>query len=71
MKPQLPDQIRLKFPPEIVHVISSYVPHLPPKKYPSPSLQRELKRLQVSPLRGKNSMYLKDFDDFVLDEPLE
>lgn len=71
MKPQLPDEIRLKFPSEIIHIISSFVPHLPPKKQTSPSLQRELKRLQCSPLRGKNEMYLKGFDDFVLDEQIE
>lgn len=71
MKPQLPDSIRLRFPPEIVHIINSFVPHLPIKKIPSPSLQREIKRLQYSYLSGKNEMYLKEFDDFVLDELLE
>jgi hypothetical protein len=68
MKPQLPHEIRLKFPPEIVHIIASYVPHLPLKEYPSPSLQREFKRIQTPKLHGKNEMYLKDFDDFLLDE---
>ena len=67
MKPQLPDEIRRLFPSEIVHIIMSYTPHLEPKKVVSPSLQRELQRIQQSPLRGKNEMYMKEFDDFILE----
>lgn len=67
MKPELPMTIQLKFPVEIVSVINSFVPHFPKKKEVSPTLQRELERIQRSPLKGKNEMYMKTFEDFILD----
>lgn len=67
MKPQLPDHIRKKLPSELIHLIATYVPHMEPVKIPSPSLQRELIRLQRSPLGRKNELYLKEFEDFILD----
>jgi len=70
MKPQLPNEIRYLFPSDIVHVIQTFVPHLEPKsppKTPSPSLQKELIKLQNITLRGKSSMYMIELDDFCLD----
>jgi hypothetical protein len=56
-------------PPDVIYVISSYVPKYYKKKKldVSPSAQRELKRLQFANLKGKNDMYLRDLDDFCLD----
>ena len=67
MKPKLPDEISRTLPTDLLRHIYSFVPPLPPvtPKH-SPSLQRELERIQRSPLRGKNEMYLKGFEDFIL-----
>ncbi len=65
VKPRLPREIELRFPPEIVHVIYSFLSHTPKTPAPSPRLQSELKRLQHGD--KKTSMYLKGFEDFVLD----
>ena len=69
MKPQLPDEIRCALPKEIVHHIYTFVPPIEKKspKTPSPSLQRELQRIQSVTLRGKSPMYMKEFEDFCLD----
>lgn len=67
MKPELPIELQERFPKDIVWYISTFVPHLPRPKKTSLSLQRELERLQRSPLRGKSEMYLRDFMDFILD----
>lgn len=67
MKPQLPIEVRKQFPPEVIHLINSFVPHLSKKEPPSPALQRELLRIQNISLKGKDTMYLKDFNDFILD----
>ena len=66
-KPQLPTQIKLLFPIEIVHIIQSYVPYMDPPKTPSPSLQRELAKIQKICLKGKSAMYMNELDDFCLD----
>ena len=66
VKPQLPAEIQAKLPAEIIHIINSFVPHLPKTPGPSPQLQKELRKLQKKGGK-KNSMYLKDLDDFVLD----
>ncbi len=68
MKPELPLEIQDLLSVDLVRHIQMFVPHLPKKRTPptSPSLQRELERLQRSPLRGVNEMYLKGFDDFIL-----
>jgi hypothetical protein len=65
VKPRLPRDIELEFPPEIVHLIYSFIPHTPKTPAPSPRLQNELKKLQNGD--KKTSMYLKGLDDFVLD----
>lgn len=67
MKPELPKEIQKLFPVEIIRHIRSFVPHTPKSIPPSPSLLRELERIQRSPLRGKNEMYLRTFDDFILE----
>lgn len=63
-KPRLPREVELLFPAEIVKEIYKFVPKLPKPSLPSPSLQRELERLQRSPKR--NAMDLYGLDDFVL-----
>lgn len=69
MKPTLPMEIQLLLPEDIVRVINSYVPHLKKQKPTSisPSLQTEISRIQRSAICGKNEMYLRGFDDFILD----
>jgi hypothetical protein len=64
MKPRLPRELEMLFPVEIVIKIYRYVPNLPKQRPISPSLQRELERLQRSPAR--NTMDLYGLDDFVL-----
>jgi hypothetical protein len=71
MKPQLPMEIQRLLPEELVRLIDSYVPHL--KKAPtpkaSPSLEREVRGLQLKYLHGCTGMYLDDLEDFILDAP--
>jgi len=66
---KLPPEFQELLPVEIVTIIHSYVPY--PKKEKnseiSPSLQKELMRIQTKLLYGKNSMYMRDFMDFCLD----
>lgn len=73
MKPQLPPEIEAILPDVIIRLINSFVPHLPKeKKSPpspctvSPNMERDLRRIQNMMLRGKNNMYLRDLDEFVL-----
>lgn len=63
-RPRLPKEIELFFPEEIVIKIYGYVPKLPKTQPVSPSLQRELTRLQRSPKRNPKDMY--GLDDFIL-----
>jgi hypothetical protein len=69
VKPQLPEDVQMLLPLELVRLIDSFVPHI--KKTPtpktSPSLQRELMRIQTKNLRGKSPTYMRGLDDFVLD----
>ena len=69
MKPQLPYEIRMLFPKEIVHEIMLYVAHEEKQspKTPSPSLQRELYKIQTMRLNGKSPTYMIEFDEFCLD----
>jgi hypothetical protein len=69
VKPRLPKHVEFLFPVELVRIINSYVPHLEkvPNPRTSPSLQRELTRIQGKHLAGKNAMYMRDLDDFILD----
>lgn len=63
-KPQLPPQIELLLPEDVVRYIYRFVPKLPKKQPPSPSLQRALEKLQRSPKRTPMDLY--GLDDFVL-----
>jgi hypothetical protein len=65
VKPRLPPEIQAILPSDVIHIIQSFVPHLPPTPKPSPSLQRELQKIQKT--GSNNAMYLKGFDDFILD----
>jgi hypothetical protein len=67
MKPELPKEVQDLLPKEIVNHIRRFVPHIKKDQPVSPSLIRELERIQRSPLHGKNEMYLKGFDDFILE----
>jgi hypothetical protein len=69
MKPRLPMEIQDFLPDDIIRIINSFVPHLQKKKTPkvTPSLQYEIMKIQRSPIRGKNEMFLKGFDEFILD----
>lgn len=69
VKAQLPEELALRFPLDILRAIDSYLPHIKKEKSPktSPSLEKELRKLQSRALKGKSAMYLKDFDDFILD----
>jgi hypothetical protein len=55
-------------PSELVHVIYQYVPHMK-KESPrhSPTLQKELRKIQTLSLKGKSQTFMKDLDDFCLD----
>jgi len=68
VKPRLPYEVEQSLPQDVVNVIYSYVPHIKkvsPKS--SPSLQKELTRIQSKNLRGKSPEYMRDLDDFILD----
>jgi hypothetical protein len=67
MKPRLPREIELSLPADVVWYIYRFVPHLPPKKEYSPSLQKELTRIQNTLLHGKKETYLRELEEFVLD----
>jgi hypothetical protein len=66
-KPKLPMEIQQLLPVELVHLIQSYVPYTEVPKPPSPSLQKELAKIQKLSLKGKSSMYMNNLDDFCLD----
>lgn len=66
-KPRLPREIEVLFPSVLLTKIYKYVPKSPKPTPVSPSLQRELERLQRSPKRESwNAMFLYGLDDFVL-----
>ena len=69
MKPRLPSEIVQLFPKETIGLIYSYVPHLEKleMKEPSPSFERDMKRIQTMKHKGRDEMYMRDFDDFLLD----
>ena len=68
MKPELPPEIVKQLPEDVVRHIMSFVPHLKktPTPKPSPSLQSALKSL--GSYDGCDGMYLRDLDDFMLDD---
>lgn len=64
----LPQEIKDKLPDDIVGYILSFLPKKSKKKKTiSPSLQRELEKLQKMSLKGMKSTYLREFDVFALD----
>ena len=63
----LPQEVKDKLPDDIVNLILSYLPKKRKRGHISPSLQRELEKLQKLTLKGKCEMYLREFDDFSLD----
>ena len=57
-----------KLPDDILHHILRFIPTPPKKKKSvSPSFQKELYKLQKMTLKGKNNMYMRDLEDFLLD----
>jgi hypothetical protein len=63
----LPQAVKDKLPDDIVNLIMSYLPKKKKKGHISPSLQRELEKLQKLSLKGMKGMYLREFDVFALD----
>jgi len=71
VKPILPREISVLLPVDVVRVIYSFVPHMPktPTNTPSgsPSLQKELSRIQSKFISSCSAMYLYDLEDFSLE----
>jgi hypothetical protein len=69
VKPQLPREISMNLPIDVLKVISSFVPHTPKVRSPetSPSMQKELNRLQSKFLSGKSAMFMYELETFELD----
>jgi|UniRef100_A0A6C0AI51 hypothetical protein len=63
----LPQVIKDQLPDDIVNLILAFLPKKRRKTHISPSLQRELERLQKLTLKGKTGMYLREFDNFSID----
>jgi hypothetical protein len=53
-------------PSDVIWVIDSFFPN-PKKKKVSPSMQKELKKIQNMFIRNKPTMYMRDLEDFCLD----
>jgi len=63
----LPQAIKDKLPDDIVGLILAFLPKPSKKKKSlSPSLQRELEKLQKLTLKGMKSTYLREFGEFAL-----
>ena len=55
-------------PDDVLRHIMSFIPEPPKKKKSvSPSFQKELYRIQNMTLKGKNNMYMRNLEDFLLD----
>jgi hypothetical protein len=64
----LPQAVKDKLPDDIVGLILAFLPKPSKKKKAiSPSLQRELEKLQKITLKGQNGMYMREFSAFLLD----
>ena len=64
----LPQAVKDKLPDDIVGLILAFLPKPSKKKKSiSPSLQRELEKLQKLSLKGMKGTYLREFDVFALD----
>ena len=69
MRAKLPRPIEDLLPDTVLDIIYSYVPHTKQtKKRHSPSLQRELERIQNLELSGKSANYMKGLSEFVLND---
>jgi hypothetical protein len=69
VKPHLPESIEKSLPRDVVNYIYTFVPHMEKTPTPktSPSLEKQLRRIQAISLKGKSSMYMNELDDFILD----
>ena len=68
MRPKLPSVIEQQLPENVLQNIYSFIPYPKKKKLVhSPSLQKELTRIQGTELKGKCGTYMKGLDDFCLD----
>lgn len=69
VKPILPREITQHLPTEIIRAIYSFVPHTPKVLTPegSPSMKKELAKLQSKALVGKTPMYMYELEEFKLD----
>ena len=68
MKPKLPSVLELMLPEDVVNYIYKFVPHNKRiKKKHSPSLQKELMRIQTVTLRGKSADFMRGLGAFCLD----
>lgn len=56
-------------PLDLIYVIHTFLPKpvKEKKKQASPSLERELRRIQSIQLRGKSPTYMRHLEDFLLD----
>jgi len=56
-------------PDDLIYVVYTFLPRPAKKKKEpvSPSLQKELTKIQSVVLKGKSGMYMRDLDDFCLD----
>ena len=73
MKPLLPECIESSLTLDILKIIYSYVPHRKKeKKTPnsicsiSPNMEHDLRKIQHAHIKGKNEMYMRDLEDFIL-----
>lgn len=68
MKPKLPSALEDLLPDHVLWYIYKFVPHNKKnRKEHSPSLQKELMRIQTITLRGKCASYMKGLSAFCLD----
>lgn len=64
----LPAHLLNDFPLDLFNLILSYMPkYKKNKKEVSPSLQKQLTKIQSMKLKGKSAMYMKELEDFCLD----
>lgn len=55
-------------PLDVVYVISKFIPkESKQKKEVSPSMQKQLTKIQTTFLKGKSGMYMRELLDFCLD----
>lgn len=65
---KIPPSAFEKLPDDVLRYILRFIPEPPKKKKSiSPSFQKELHKIQNMTLKGKNNMYMRDLEDFLLD----